>query len=53
MAMQKQSEKMKKPIKEEEMSKKAQIIKSIAKKKKETADSFQKDPIISKSEVKM
>ncbi len=53
MAMQKQSEKMKKPIKEEEMSKKAQIVKSVAKKKKETADSFQKDPIISKSEVKM
>ena len=53
MAMQKQSEKMKKPIKEEEMSKKAQIVKSVAKKKKDSADSFQKDPIISKSEVKM
>ena len=53
MAMQRQSEKMKKPIKEEEMSKKAQIVKSVAKKKKETADTFQKDPIISKSEVKM
>jgi hypothetical protein len=53
MAMQKQSEKMKKPIKEEEMSKKAQIVKSIAKKKKESADTFQKDPIISKTEVKM
>ena len=53
MAMQKQSEKMKKPIKEEEMSKKAKIVKTIAKKKKDSADSFQKDPIISKSEVKM
>lgn len=53
MAMQRQSDKMKKPIKEEEMSKKAQIVKGVAKKKKETADSFQKDPIISKSEVKM
>ena len=53
MAMQKQSEKIKKPIKEEEMSKKAQIVKSVAKKKKDSADTFQKDPIISKSEVKM
>ena len=53
MAMQKQSEKMKKPIKEEEMSNKAKIVKTIAKKKKDSADSFQKDPIISKSEVKM
>jgi hypothetical protein len=53
MAMQKQSEKMKKPIKEEEMSKKAQIVKGVAKKKKESAESFQKDPIISKTEVKM
>jgi len=53
MAMQKQSEKMKKPIKEEEMSKKAQIVKSVAKKKKESAETFQKDPIISKTEVKM
>ena len=53
MAMQKQSEKMKKPIKEEEMSKKAQIVKSVAKKKKDSADTFQKDPIIGKSEVKM
>jgi len=53
MAMQKQSEKMKKPIKEEEMSKKAQIVKGVAKKKKESAETFQKDPIISKSEVKM
>lgn len=53
MAMQKQSDKMKKPIKEEEMSNKAKIVKTIAKKKKDSADSFQKDPIISKSEVKM
>ncbi len=53
MAMQKQTEKMKKPIKEEEMSKKAQIVKSAMKKKKETADTFQKEPIISKTEVKM
>jgi len=53
MAMQKQSDKMKKPIKEEEMSNKAQIVKTIAKKKKDSADSFQKDPIISKSQVKM
>jgi hypothetical protein len=53
MAMQKQSDKMKKPIKEEEMSNKAKIVKTIAKKKKDPADSFQKDPIISKSEVKM
>ena len=53
MAMQKQSEKMKKPIKEEEMSKKAQIVKDVMKKKKESADAFQKDPIISKTEVKM
>ena len=53
MAMQKQSDKMKKPIKEEEMSNKAKIVKTIAKKKKDSADSFQKDPIISKSQVKM
>ena len=53
MAMQKQSEKIKKPIKEEEMSKKAQIVKNVMKKKKESADAFQKDPIISKTEVKM
>ena len=53
MAMQKQSEKMKKPIKEEEMSNKAKIVKNAIKKKKDSADSFQKDPIISKSQVKM
>jgi hypothetical protein len=53
MAMQKQSDKMKKPIKEEEMSNKAKIVKNAIKKKKDSADSFQKDPIISKSQVKM
>ena len=40
-------------VKEEDMSNKAKIDKTIAKKKKDSADSFQKDPIISKSEVKM
>jgi hypothetical protein len=51
MAMQKQSEKIKKPIKEEEMSKKAQIVKKMAKKKKveETGDVFNDEPILSKS----
>lgn len=34
-------------------SRKAQIVKDAAKKKKESADTFQKDPIISKTEVKM
>jgi hypothetical protein len=54
MAMKKQVEKMKKPVKEE-ASMKAKIVKDVMKKKKEkvTDDSFQKDPIISKSEVKM
>jgi hypothetical protein len=54
MAMKKQVEKMKKPVKEE-ASMKSKIVKDVMKKKKEkvTDDSFQKDPIISKSEVKM
>jgi len=54
MAMQKQSEKVKKPIKEEEMSKKAQIVKKMAKKKKveETGDVFNDEPILSKSPTK-
>jgi hypothetical protein len=53
MAMKKQVEKMKKPVKEE-ASMKAKIVKDVMKKKeKVTDDSFQKDPIISKSEVKM
>jgi len=54
MAMQKQVEKMKKPVKEE-ASMKAKIVKDVMKKKKEkvTDDSFQKDPIISNSQVKM
>jgi hypothetical protein len=54
MAMKKQVEKMKKPVKEE-ASMKAKIVKDVMKKKKEkvTDDSFQKDPIISNSQVKM
>ncbi|MFM7985889.1 MAG: hypothetical protein ACKPKO_41895, partial [Candidatus Fonsibacter sp.] len=44
MAMQKQAEKMKKPIKEE--SKKAKIVKDIMK-KKTSEDAFQKDPEMS------
>jgi hypothetical protein len=53
-AMQKQVEKMKKPVKEE-TSAKAKIVKDVMKKKKEkvTDDSFQKDPIISNTQVKM
>jgi len=52
-AMKKQSDKMKKPVKEE-ASPKVKIVKDIMKKKKqESADTFQKDPIISKSEVRM
>jgi len=45
-AMQKQIEKMKKPIKEE-MSKKAKIVKDIMKNK--NSDKFESDPIISKT----
>jgi hypothetical protein len=54
MAMQKQVEKMKKPVKEE-ASMKAKIVKDVMKKKKEkvTDDSFQKDPVISNTQVKM
>lgn len=53
MAMQRQSEKIKKPIKEEEMSKKAQIVKGVMKKKKdEKSDKFQSEPIISQSVTK-
>ena len=52
-AMKKQSDKMKKPVREE-ASPKVKIVKDIMKKKKqESADTFQKDPIISKSEVRM
>jgi hypothetical protein len=46
MAMQKQIDKTKKPIKEEEMSKKAQIVKKIAK-KKESGDTFNAEPVLS------
>ena len=54
MAMKKQMEKMKKPVKEE-ASMKAKIVKDVMKKKKEkvTDDSFQKEPIISNTQVKM
>ena len=54
MAMQKQVEKMKKPVKEE-ASMKAKIVKDVMKKKKEkvTDDSFQKDPVISNTQIKM
>jgi hypothetical protein len=54
MAMQKQSEKMKKPVKEE-TSAKAKIVKDVMKKKKEKVsdETFQKDPIISNTQVKM
>lgn len=52
-AMNKVASKYKTPIKEEgEMSKKAQIVKSAAKKGKKS-DSFCAEPVISKSEVKM
>jgi hypothetical protein len=46
MAMQKQAQKMKKPIKEEEMSAKAKIIKKIAK-KKDGGETFQDQPVLS------
>ena len=51
MAMKKQAEKYKKPIKEQDdMSKKAQIVKDVMKKKKdEKSDKFQTEPIISQS----
>jgi len=53
MAMQKQAEKMKKPIKEEE-SKKAKIVKDIMKKKKTASeDAFQKDPELSSTLTKI
>jgi hypothetical protein len=54
MAMQKQVEKMKKPVKEE-ASMKAKIVKDVMNKKKEkvTDDSFQKDPVISNTQIKM
>jgi hypothetical protein len=51
MAMKKQTEKMKKPIKEEEMSKKAQIVKKLAK-KKESSDTFQDQPVLSSTITK-
>ena len=54
MAMQKQVEKMKKPVKEE-ASMKAKIVKDVMKKKKEKVsdETFQKDPVISNTQVKM
>jgi hypothetical protein len=45
-AMQKQIDKMKKPIKEEE-SKKAKIVKDVMKKKKSSEDAFQDEPVLS------
>jgi len=50
-AMQKQIEKMKKPVKEETMSKKAKIVKN-AMKKTSKEDEFQAEPMISQSIVK-
>jgi hypothetical protein len=54
MAMQKQVDKLKKPVKESlEESRKAEIVKDIVKKKKaETEDTFQKDPELSSSLTK-
>jgi uncharacterized protein YecT (DUF1311 family) len=54
MAMKKQVEKMKKPVKEE-ASMKAKIVKDVMKKKKEKVsdETFQKDPVISNTQVKM
>lgn len=53
LAMQKQMEKMKKPVKESlEESRKAQIVKEIMKKKTKTEDTFQKDPELSSSLTK-
>jgi len=54
MAMQKQVDKLKKPVKESiEESRKAQIVKDIVKKKKAaTEDTFQKDPELSSSLTK-
>jgi hypothetical protein len=54
MAMQKQVDKLKKPVKESlEESRKAEIVKDIVKKKKAaTEDTFQKDPELSSSLTK-
>ena len=54
MAMQKQVDKLKKPVKESlEESRKAQIVRDIVKKKKATTeDTFQKDPELSSSLTK-
>ena len=54
MAMQKQVDKLKKPVKESlEESRKAKIVKDIVKKKKSTTeDTFQKDPELSSSLTK-
>jgi hypothetical protein len=54
MAMKKQVEKMKKPVKEE-ASMKAKIVKDVMQKKKEKVsdETFQKDPVISNTQVKM
>jgi hypothetical protein len=54
MAMQKQVDKLKKPVKESlEESRKAQIVKDIVKKKKSmTDDTFQKDPELSSTLTK-
>jgi hypothetical protein len=47
MAMKKQVEKLKKPVKESlEESRKVEIVKEIMKKKKESEDTFQKDPTL-------
>ena len=54
MAMKKQSEKLKKPVKESlEESRKAEIVKEIMKKKKgQSEDAFQKDPELSSTLTK-
>jgi hypothetical protein len=52
-AMKKQSASLKKPVKEEAMSNKAKIVKSLAKKKTgESEDKFQSEPIMTKSPTK-